>query len=88
MNRRVILMVLGILWVAMLSGACGKKEPTLSLLVWEGYADPSFVRPFEDSHHCKIAASYRPVVGAVHTVLEPCTYQTFRVNHVAARRRL
>lgn len=58
MNRRVILMVLGILWVAMLSGACGKKEPTLSLLVWEGYADPSFVRPFEDSHHCKIAASY------------------------------
>ena len=58
MNRRVILIVLGILWVAMLSGACGKKEPTLSLLVWEGYADPSFVRPFEDSHHCKIAASY------------------------------
>ncbi len=56
MNRRAI--VLGILSIAMLFGACRKKEPTLSLLVWEGYADPSFVRPFEESHHCKIAASY------------------------------
>jgi len=26
--------------------------------VWEGYADPSFVRAFEESHHCKISASY------------------------------
>ena len=56
MNRRAI--VLGILSIAMSCGACRKKEPTLSLLVWEGYADPSFVRPFEESHHCKIAASY------------------------------
>lgn len=56
MNRRAI--VLGILSIAMLCGACKKNGPTLSLLVWEGYADPSFVRPFEESHHCKIAASY------------------------------
>jgi spermidine/putrescine-binding protein len=56
MNRRAI--VLGILSIAVLCGACKKKEPTLSLLVWEGYADPSFVRLFEESHHCKIAASY------------------------------
>src|SRR5579864_6100158 len=40
-----------------LSG-CKKQPPTLSLLVWEGYADPSFVRPFEQSHKCKISASY------------------------------
>jgi spermidine/putrescine-binding protein len=56
MNRRAI--VLGILTLAMLCGACAKKEATLSLLVWEGYADPSFVRPFEEAQHCKITAAY------------------------------
>lgn len=39
-------------------GSCKQSEPTLSLLVWEGYADPSFVRDFEVSHHCKVVASY------------------------------
>jgi putative spermidine/putrescine transport system substrate-binding protein/spermidine/putrescine transport system substrate-binding protein len=45
---------------ALISAAagCSKKMPTLSLLVWEGYADPLFVRPFEESHHCKITAAY------------------------------
>src|SRR3989441_4607557 len=38
--------------------SCGKKTPTLNLLVWEGYADPSFVRGFEDQYRCKISASY------------------------------
>lgn len=38
--------------------SCAKQEPTLSLLVWEGYADPSFIHPFELSHHCKVEASY------------------------------
>src|ERR1700693_4458894 len=38
--------------------ACKTKEPTLTLLVWEGYADPSFLQPFEQSHHCKVVASY------------------------------
>jgi spermidine/putrescine-binding protein len=56
MNRRTIF--LGILALGTLSGACTKKEATLGLLVWEGYADPSFVRPFEEAHHCKIVASY------------------------------
>ena len=37
---------------------CSKKTPTLSLLVWEGYADALFVRAFEESHHCKISAAY------------------------------
>jgi spermidine/putrescine-binding protein len=39
-------------------GGCKKQTPALSLLVWEGYADPSFVRSFEQSHNCKISASY------------------------------
>jgi putative spermidine/putrescine transport system substrate-binding protein/spermidine/putrescine transport system substrate-binding protein len=28
------------------------------LLVWEGYADPSFVKAFEEQHHCRVSASY------------------------------
>ena len=39
-------------------GSCAKKTPTLNLLVWEGYADPSFLQAFEEQHHCKISASY------------------------------
>lgn len=55
--RRCI--VLGsLLAVLFLFVSCGKKTPTLNLLVWEGYADPSFVRGFEDQYHCKISASY------------------------------
>ena len=50
--------VLGILALAMACGACKQKEATLSLLVWEGYADPSFVRAFEETHHCKVSAAY------------------------------
>ena len=42
----------------MLCGSCAKKTPTLNLLVWEGYADPSFVKGFEEQMHCKVAASY------------------------------
>jgi len=25
---------------------------------WEGYADPAFVKAFEEQHHCKVSASY------------------------------
>jgi spermidine/putrescine transport system substrate-binding protein len=46
-----------LLGIATLLG-CKKQTPALSLLVWEGYADPSFVQAFEDAHHCKISASY------------------------------
>src|SRR6202050_5385693 len=38
--------------------SCGQKTPTLSLLVWEGYADASYVQSFEASHHCKVSAAY------------------------------
>jgi spermidine/putrescine-binding protein len=37
--------------------SCNSNQ-TLSLLVWEGYANPEFVHQFEDTHHCKIVASY------------------------------
>jgi spermidine/putrescine-binding protein len=48
----------GLLAVLIFCAACRKKEETLSLLVWEGYADPSFVHAFEQAHHCKVVASY------------------------------
>ena len=38
--------------------SCTRKTPTLNLLVWEGYADPSFVKAFEEQNHCKVSASY------------------------------
>jgi len=38
--------------------ACKKSAPTLGLLVWEGYADPSFVADFEKRCQCKVSASY------------------------------
>jgi spermidine/putrescine transport system substrate-binding protein len=31
---------------------------TLNVLVWEGYADPSFVKPFEQQNHVTINATY------------------------------
>lgn len=38
--------------------SCSRKTPSLNLLVWEGYADPSFVQAFEEANHCKVSASY------------------------------
>jgi spermidine/putrescine-binding protein len=50
--------ILGTILLASLLGGCKPKPETLSLLVWEGYADPSFLQPFEETHHCKVAAAY------------------------------
>jgi spermidine/putrescine-binding protein len=44
--------------VALICAACGKRQQSLSLLVWEGYADPTFIHAFEEAHHCKVVASY------------------------------
>ena len=41
-----------------LVAGCRKSAPTLALLVWEGYADPSFVGDFEKKCQCKVSASY------------------------------
>lgn len=55
MRRAALAVILTALAVA---GGCGKSTPTLGLLVWEGYADPSFIRPFEEKCKCKVSASY------------------------------
>src|SRR3984957_18078438 len=56
MKRTTLL--LAALFISFSLAACRNSPPTLSLLVWEGYADPSFVRTFEQTHHCKVVASY------------------------------
>src|SRR5579863_3969273 len=38
--------------------SCRKPAPSLGLLVWEGYADPSFLKAFEEKYQCKVSASY------------------------------
>ena len=39
-------------------GSCARKAPSLNLLVWEGYADSSFVHGFEEQNPCKVTVSY------------------------------
>jgi spermidine/putrescine-binding protein len=58
MRFRHTLIGWSLLTVLLLGSSCTKRTPTLNLLVWEGYADPSFVKAFEEAHHCKISASY------------------------------
>jgi spermidine/putrescine transport system substrate-binding protein len=55
---RKFLLALCAVSLTMLCESCAKKTPTLSLLVWEGYADPSYIRAFEEQNHCKVSASY------------------------------
>ncbi|MGB7438317.1 MAG: ABC transporter substrate-binding protein [Candidatus Acidiferrum sp.] len=57
-GRRFVFALLSILAFGLFLGSCHKKQPSLSLLVWEGYADPSFIRGFEEAHQCKVTASY------------------------------
>ncbi len=52
--RRLSILLFGLL----LTLSCSNKTRTLNLLVWEGYADPSFVQAFEQQNRCKISASY------------------------------
>ena len=58
MHWRRKLQISAIVAFGLIAGSCSRKTPTLSLLVWEGYADPSYVKAFEDAHHCKVSASY------------------------------
>src|SRR5437588_8494415 len=56
MKRAALLSSLLLILIGLSS--CAKKSPTLNLLVWEGYADPSFVKGFEEQCKCKVSASY------------------------------
>jgi len=58
MKKIAQLSVAALLLLLLSFAGCKKPAPSLNLLVWEGYADPSFVHAFEESHNCKISASY------------------------------
>ncbi len=58
MNYRRTATLLALCLCVLFIGSCSKKTPTLNLLVWEGYADPSYVKAFEEENHCKVSASY------------------------------
>lgn len=55
--KRVALIAV-VTFALVMTNSCRRQVPTLSLLVWEGYADPLFVRGFEEAHRCKVVASY------------------------------
>jgi spermidine/putrescine-binding protein len=57
MFRKLIFASFAVLLIAF-CGSCAKKTPTLNLLVWEGYGDPSYVNAFEEANHCKVSATY------------------------------
>ena len=44
--------------IATLSAGTALAEGELNLLTWEGYADPSFITPFEEASGCKVTATY------------------------------
>src|SRR5579863_9423827 len=56
MIRRIGVVIL--IAIALQLVSCTRKTPTLNLLVWEGYADSSYVQAFEEQNHCKVSASY------------------------------
>jgi putative spermidine/putrescine transport system substrate-binding protein/spermidine/putrescine transport system substrate-binding protein len=56
MKQTSLLLLLALAVITL--GSCAPRTATLNLLVWEGYADPSFVHAFEQRYHCKVSASY------------------------------
>lgn len=45
--------------LALLSAtATAHAEGVVNVLTWEGYADPSFIKPFEEATGCKVSATY------------------------------
>ncbi len=60
--KRILTVVVTLAAPLLLLTACQQEQKqetrTLSLLVWEGYADASFVKAFEEKCRCKVAASY------------------------------
>ncbi len=54
--KRILLLLLVVV-AALGTNSCNRQK-TLSLLVWEGYADPSFIKGFEEQCQCNVQASY------------------------------
>jgi len=56
--KKLFLITLVIAAALGLSSCHRQKTRGLSLLVWEGYADPAFIKGFEEKCQCKVSAAY------------------------------
>ena len=56
--RRAIATGLALLLATSVLTPAAHAEGELGLLVWEGYADQSFVKDFEAERGCKVQATY------------------------------
>jgi putative spermidine/putrescine transport system substrate-binding protein/spermidine/putrescine transport system substrate-binding protein len=50
--------VLAVFAASLLAGSARVEAGELNLLTWEGYADPSFAKPFEQQSGCRVTATY------------------------------
>lgn len=44
--------------VEVAEAAAPRDKPTLNIICWAGYADPSFVKPFEKMYNCRVQSIY------------------------------
>ena len=58
LGETACLLALGVAGVMLAGGAPPAVAGEVSLLTWEGYADDSFVKPFEEATGCKVNATY------------------------------
>ncbi len=61
LDRRELLKLLGAIGLTAAAGPLLSQETAaedeLAIIIWEGYADPSFAKPWEDANQAKIAAT-------------------------------
>lgn len=61
LDRRELLKLLGAIGLTAAAGPLLSQETAaaeeLAMIIWEGYADPSFAKPWEDANQAKIAAT-------------------------------
>ncbi|HXV24469.1 MAG TPA: ABC transporter substrate-binding protein [Alphaproteobacteria bacterium] len=58
MNKRDVLATAAIALAFAAVAATPAAAGELNILTWEGYADPSFIKAFEDHSGCKVTATY------------------------------
>jgi spermidine/putrescine-binding protein len=56
--RHVISSITAIAFTASAFATAARADGQLNLLTWEGYADKSFIEPFEKASGCKVASTY------------------------------
>ena len=57
-TKKVLIKTLGASLSVCMTAQMAFAEGTLNILTWEGYADPSFIEPFEEATGCKVTATF------------------------------